>query len=79
MQSPSQRPGRRKFLKALAVAGVGGKTLLRSGNVKAAVDAARTVASVDRWPEMPQRTLGRTGFAASRLVFGCGAALSRGR
>jgi aryl-alcohol dehydrogenase-like predicted oxidoreductase len=82
MQSPSQRPGRpgrRNFLKALAVAGVGGKTLLRSGNVKAAVDAARTVASVDRWPEMPQRTLGRTGFAASRLVFGCGAALSRGR
>lgn len=78
MQSETMRPTRRRFLKALAVAGVGGQTLLRSGNVRAAVDAARSVASIDRWPEMPRRTLGRTGFEASRLVFGCGAALSRG-
>lgn len=78
MQPQSQRPSRRTFLKALAVAGVGGQTLLRSGNVRAAVDAARNVASIDRWPEMPKRTLGRTGFEASRLVFGCGAALARG-
>ena len=28
---------------------------------------------------MPRRQLGRTGFAGSRLVFGCGAALSRRR
>ena len=28
---------------------------------------------------MPHRTLGRTGFEGSRLVFGCGAALSRRR
>lgn len=51
MQSQSQRPGRpgrRNFLKALAVAGVAGQTLLRSGNVKAAMGAARTVASIDR-------------------------------
>jgi aryl-alcohol dehydrogenase-like predicted oxidoreductase len=27
------------------------------------------------WPEMSYRTLGRTGFRGSRLVFGCGAAL----
>jgi aryl-alcohol dehydrogenase-like predicted oxidoreductase len=31
------------------------------------------------WPQMARRTLGRTGFEASRLSFGCGAALSRGR
>jgi aryl-alcohol dehydrogenase-like predicted oxidoreductase len=29
------------------------------------------------WPEMQYRTLGRTGFEASRLIFGCGAALMR--
>ena len=28
---------------------------------------------------MPRRTLGRTGFEGSRLIFGCGAALSRRR
>jgi len=78
MQDATPRPNRRRFLQALAVLGAGGQTLLRSRDVRAAVDAARTVASIDRWPEMPKRTLGRTGFEASRLVFGCGAALSRG-
>ena len=29
------------------------------------------------WPEMQYRTLGRTGFEASRLIFGCGASLMR--
>jgi aryl-alcohol dehydrogenase-like predicted oxidoreductase len=72
---------RRRFLQAIAMLGVGGQTLLQSRDVRAAVNAARevAVASVDSWPEMPRRTLGRTGFEASRLVFGCGAALSRGR
>lgn len=71
---------RRSFLKTLAMIGVGSQALLRSGDVRAAVDAARdsAVPGVSNWPEMPRRTLGKTGFAASRLVFGCGAALSRG-
>ncbi len=81
MRDSIEGTSRRRFLQVLAMLGVGGQTLLRSRDVRAAVDAARevAVASVDRWPEMPRRTLGRTGFEASRLVFGCGAALSRGR
>ena len=71
--------GRRSFLGGLAMLGVAGRTLLRSGNARAAVDAARDAASPEGWPEIPKRRLGRTGFEASRLVFGCGAALSRKR
>jgi hypothetical protein len=73
---PSGPTDRRRFLQYLVMLGVGGQTLLRSGDVAAAVDAA--VASAT-WPKMTYRKLGRTGFEASRLVFGCGAALSRGR
>ncbi len=71
---------RRRFLKTLAMVGVAGQTLLRSRDVRAAVGAARDIAvpGVSNWPEMPKRQLGNTGFAASQLVFGCGAALSRG-
>jgi len=65
---------RRRFLRYLAMLGVGGRALLRSG-VAAAADAAAVSA---KWPKMTYRKLGRTGFQASRLVFGCGAALSRG-
>lgn len=69
---------RRRFLQGLAMVTVGGRTLLRSGDARAALDDARLVARADLdWPEMPRRTLGRTGWNASRLVFGCGAALSR--
>ena len=67
---------RRTFLKQLALVGVGTQALLRTGNVNAALeelDEART----KHWPEMSYTTLGRTGFNASRLVYGCGAALSR--
>jgi hypothetical protein len=70
---------RRRFLKYLAVAGAGAQTLLRSGDARAAVDAARHEADDAPWPAMAYRKLGRTNFEASRLVFGCGAALSRGR
>jgi aryl-alcohol dehydrogenase-like predicted oxidoreductase len=71
---------RRRFLQALAMLGVGGRTLLRSGDARAALDAAREgVRAGSVWPEMSYRTLGRTGWNASRLVFGCGAALSGGR
>jgi aryl-alcohol dehydrogenase-like predicted oxidoreductase len=69
---------RRGFLRNAAVLAVAGRTLLRSGDARAAVDAAREAAQADfAWPEMTYRRLGRTGWNASRLVFGCGAALSR--
>jgi aryl-alcohol dehydrogenase-like predicted oxidoreductase len=69
---------RRRFLKGLAMLAVGGQTLLRSGDARAALGAARRVAAADiEWPEMTYRALGRTGWNASRLVFGCGAALAR--
>lgn len=83
-QPDPTRSNRRRFLKGLAVLGVGGRTLLRSGDARAAVGAAQIAARESRstpasWPSLSRRTLGRTGFEASRLVFGCGAALSRGR
>ncbi|MGI9591867.1 MAG: hypothetical protein ACR2P8_10910 [Myxococcota bacterium] len=71
---------RRRFLQALAMLTVGGRTLLNSRDARAAWDAARDLASADlEWPAMSYRELGRTGWKASRLVFGCGAALSRQR
>jgi aryl-alcohol dehydrogenase-like predicted oxidoreductase len=55
---------------------VGGRTLLNSGDARAAFYAARQAAGADgAWPKMSYRKLGRTNFNASRLVFGCGAAL----
>ena len=67
---------RRRFLQYLAMLGVGGRILLRSGDAWAAVDAAREAAGSDiALPAMTYRKLGRTGFDASRLVFGCGASL----
>lgn len=71
---------RRRFLRYLVMLGVGGRVLLRSGDAAAAVDAALDAAAASAsWPKMTYRELGRTGFQASRLVFGCGAALSRRR
>jgi aryl-alcohol dehydrogenase-like predicted oxidoreductase len=80
--NPSQlEPGattRRRFLTGLAMLSVGARTLLRSGDARAALDAAQIAGQADEmWPPMAHRTLGRTGWNASRLVFGCGAALSR--
>jgi hypothetical protein len=67
---------RRRFFQYAAALVIGGQTLLRSGDLKAAVfDAKESVAMP--WPEMRYQTLGRTGFEASRLIFGCGAALMR--
>jgi aryl-alcohol dehydrogenase-like predicted oxidoreductase len=57
---------RRRVLKLLALLGLGGAGLAR---------AATALAEEGEWPEMAYRTLGRTGFRGSRLVFGCGAAL----
>lgn len=69
--------GRRRFLRTLGMLGVGAAAWLRSGDTRAALDATKRAAAADlEWPKMNYRTLGRTGFEASRLVFGCGAALS---
>jgi hypothetical protein len=61
---------RRRVLKLLALMGLGGPALAR-----AATALAEDERAADVWPEMAYRTLGRTGFRGSRLVFGCGAAL----
>ncbi len=87
MTDTSERPeptlpvtSRRRFLELLAMVAISGRTLLSSGDARAAVAAARDYARTGlEWPEMTYRTLGRTGWNASRLVFGCGAALSRRR
>ncbi|MFP6640973.1 MAG: aldo/keto reductase, partial [Myxococcota bacterium] len=69
------RTTRRKFLHYLAVAGIAGRTLFRTGDVRAAL-AQPQDGSGKPWPRMTYRRLGRTGFEGSRLVFGCGATLS---
>jgi aryl-alcohol dehydrogenase-like predicted oxidoreductase len=67
---------RRRFIQYLAMLVVGGRTFLSSGDARAAIYAAQEAGGNDpEWPEMSYRKLGRTGFNASRLVFGCGAAL----
>jgi aryl-alcohol dehydrogenase-like predicted oxidoreductase len=60
---------RRRVLQLLALLGLGGPGLAR------AAQALAEGAAEPAWPEMTRRTLGRTGFSGSRLVFGCGAAL----
>ncbi len=70
------RASRRGFLQLAAALGIGAQTLLRSGDLKAAAFDAKEAVGMP-WPEMQYRTLGRTGFEASRLIFGCGAALMR--
>jgi aryl-alcohol dehydrogenase-like predicted oxidoreductase len=62
---------RRSVLQLLALLGLGGTGLARAATARAEADARAAAA----WPEMTYRTLGRTGFRGSRLVFGCGAAL----
>ena len=71
-------PSRRTFVQLLAMLAAGGQALWQTRDVHAAVETARdTAPGAAPWPEMAYRTLGRTGYRASRLVFGCGAALSR--
>jgi len=60
---------RRRVLKGLAALGIGGPAVAHAANERLAGEAPL-------WPEMTYRTLGRTGFRGSRLVFGCGAALA---
>ncbi len=67
---------RRRFIQYLAMLAVGGRAFLSSGDARAAIYAAREAGgSEPDWPKMSYRRLGRTNFDASRLVFGCGAAL----
>jgi aryl-alcohol dehydrogenase-like predicted oxidoreductase len=67
---------RRRFIQNLAMLAVGGRTFLSSGDARAAIYAAREAGGSEAdWPKMSYRKLGRTDFNASRLVFGCGAAL----
>ena len=74
----ARAPSRRSFLGYAAMLGAGSQALWHSGSLHAAVAAAKDAApGAEAWPGMTYRTLGRTGFNASRLVFGCGAALSR--
>ena len=68
---------RRTLLQTLSMLVAGSGALARTRNLQAAVNEAKR--SVKDWPEMEYRTLGSTGFNGSRLIFGCGAALSRGQ
>ncbi|MEM7100447.1 MAG: aldo/keto reductase [Pseudomonadota bacterium] len=71
---------RRRFVQYGTLVGVGAQTFLKSGDVRASVFEGKEAAGLgDPWPEMSYRTLGRTGHNSSRLVFGCGATLSRDR
>jgi aryl-alcohol dehydrogenase-like predicted oxidoreductase len=74
-EQAKREPGtsRRRFLQYLAVLGASANGLLRPGRARAA-EADETLGPI---PPMVYRNLGRTGHRASRLVFGCGAALSR--
>ena len=68
---------RRRFMQYLTMAGVGSQALIKTGDAKAAFSEAKESAGLaDPWPEMTYRKLGKTNFMGSRLVFGCGAALS---
>lgn len=66
---------RRRFLQYLTVLGASASGWLRPGRAH----ASEPPAALGPVPPMAYRTLGRTGQRASRLVFGCGAALSRRR
>ena len=71
-------PSRRTFVKLFAMLAAGGQALWQTRDVHAALETAKDAGpDTPSWPKMAYRTLGRTGYNASRLVFGCGAALSR--
>ena len=69
---------RRKFVQYGTMLGVGAQTLLKTGDVRASIFDGKEAAGLSEpLPEMAYRKLGRTGHNSSRLVFGCGATLSR--
>ena len=71
---------RREFIKVVATAAFSGPILLSTAYSKSN-DSTRPKAAIHRNEQssMTYRKLGRTGFLSSRLVFGCGAALTGGR
>ena len=70
---------RRSFIRLVAMLGVGFQAFAKSGDVMGAITEARARGAEANWPDMPRRKLGRTDFEGSRLIFGCGAALSQGQ
>ncbi len=71
-------PSRRTFVQLFAMLAGGGQALWQTRDIHAALETAKDSGPGSApWPKMTYRTLGRTGYNASRLVFGCGAALSR--
>jgi aryl-alcohol dehydrogenase-like predicted oxidoreductase len=71
---------RREFIKIVAAATFSGPILLSTAYSKSNVSTG-TKETIHRneQPTMTYRKLGRTGFLSSRLVFGCGAALTGGK
>ena len=71
---------RGEFIKVLAAASVSGTALLAAAGfgTKAQTKPDKLI-HCNEQPSMTYRQLGRTNFMSSRLVFGCGAALSGGK
>ena len=71
---------RRKFIKILAAAAVSGTTFVKATGLETkALAKTNELIHRNEWPSMTYRKLGRTNIMSSRLVFGCGAALMKGR
>ncbi len=69
---------RRQFMKVSAA--VGGSVLISAAGQKASFSqASKSPIRRNERPGMTYRRLGRTNFMSSRLVFGCGAALTGGK
>lgn len=83
-KEPRQEWNRRDFIKASALgigmAGLGAAPAVRADSalIKKSPGADGLIHRNER-PGMQYRKLGRTNFVASRLVFGCGAALAGGK
>jgi len=71
---------RRDFIKIITTTALSGTVVLKSACAETK-GTTQTVEAIhlNEQPTMTYRKLGRTGFVSSRLVFGCGAALTHGR
>jgi aryl-alcohol dehydrogenase-like predicted oxidoreductase len=76
--NPSDRIDRRRFLQ-LTAAAVGAPAIWASGSEQAGLAAQGETEVRNHRETMTYRKLGRTDMVASRLVFGCGAALAGGK
>ncbi|MBW1861732.1 MAG: aldo/keto reductase [Deltaproteobacteria bacterium] len=71
---------RRKFIKILTAAAVSGTTFMKAtGSGTKALAKTNELIHRNERPSMTYRKLGRTNIMSSRLVFGCGAALMKGK